>query len=315
MFINTFTTRYNALGTTVEAGIRMDDEKSAQQVFDNIHKIVDDFEKRFSRFRTDSEISRLNDSAGTALIVSSEMIAILKSAREIWERTNGLIDPTIGQALISAGYDSSFELVQDNADKKTVKEDVKKVNFGDVVIDRQKNSVLIPEGVKLDVGGLGKGYLLDLLDSPISSNTNDFWISLGGDLIVSGLNELGKPWTVGVQNPADLQKDLFKLDPLPGKWGIATSGTTKRHGVKSGVPWHHIIDPRTGLPVVTDVLAATVIAPTALEADVAAKVVLMLGSKDGIDWAINQRNLTAVTIRDNGQINTTPAMEKLLSPV
>ena len=149
----------------------------------------------------------------------------------------------------------------------------------------------------------------------MESLSKDYWLSLGGDLVVAGTDDSGQPWPVGIQNPFAHDHDFVKLIPPPGRWGVATSGTTKRHGVKDGVPWHHIIDPRTNKPSDSDVIAATVIAPEAVLADALAKVVLLRGTAEGLVWAAQDRNINALAISHEGKIFTTPDMKNLLMPV
>lgn len=305
----TVTDRFSALGTTVEGGIRTD-PVTGRALFQQLKQAIADFEQRFSRFRDDSELSKVNRAAGWPIRVSDEMLDLLRAARRAWEETDGLIDPTIGRALVSAGYHRSFEHLSKDTDPSGVPFVAPIASFADVRVDEAKKTVTLSPSVTLDPGGIGKGYLLDRLLALLDRAAKDYWLSLGGDLVVSGTDETGEPWPIRVQNPEVRDQDIAKLALLPGRWGVATSGTTKRRGVHRGKPWHHLIDPRTGLPSATDVLAATVVTRTALDADVMAKAVVLLGSSQGIAWA-SERGIEAVALLGAERRVQTPGMHAM----
>lgn len=242
------------------------------------------------------------------------MFSLLMTAQRIWKATDGLIDPTIGQALINAGYDIPFGQPPQDGPRELPEKVVQRVSFADVSIDQKNSTVTLPLGTTLDFGGLGKGFLLDQLTSSIERETTDYWLSFGGDILVNGSNEAGQPWAIGVQNPQFHEKDIARLVLPSGRWGIATSGTTKRKGIRHGRPWHHLIDPRTQKPSVTNVLGATVVARTALEADCYAKVVLLLGSSGGLDWA-RQKGIETLAITNEKTFYMTELMKKYLRPL
>ncbi|MFA6098081.1 MAG: FAD:protein FMN transferase [Patescibacteria group bacterium] len=309
--IQTFTGNFFALNTTIEGGFRTKQDL-AKDLWRLVSREVKKFEQRFSRFLPDSELSRVNKNAGKRVKVSREFFDLLRAAQRIWSATSGLIDPTIGRALADAGYDASFELLEKKNRVNRLPGSFKAVTLADLSVDKSASTVKMPEGVSLDFGGLGKGYLLDQLAGKIEKSTEDYWLSLGGDLIISGTDEMNQAWPVNVQNPAVPELDLFQLRPVSGRWGIATSGTTKRRGERSGVPWHHIINPRTGRPADTDLCAVTVLAETALEADAFAKVVLLRGSRDGLNWARHQHQVEALAITNDGKVKATQRMKSYI---
>lgn len=307
------TDHFSALGTNVEGAVRTD-PTTAAELFGTIRTMVSAFESRFSRFRPDSELSRMNRGAGSAFAVSDELFAIMRTAQRMSERTNRLVDVTVGNAMIEAGYDRSFELLGKVKTRRGNKVHSVSTTVAEVMIDASRRTVTLPLGATVDLGGIGKGYLLDQLLPVLADVSDDFWLSLGGDLIVSGVDDDGKPWSVGVQDPQAHDKDVARLHPPEGTWGIATSGTTKRHGVRDGSIWHHLIDPRTGKPAMTDVVAATVLAPSALEADAFAKVVLLLGSTEGLAWAASRKGIEALVITDGHHLIANPGSRSVLVP-
>lgn len=308
------TDQYSALGTTVEGGVR-GTSADAQHVLQVARDTVRAFERQFSRFRADSELTRLNEHAGTAFLVSEAMLALLAAAQNAWRQTGGVVDPTIGNALCAAGYNTSFDQVHDDlVPQRLVRRAPLPVTLRDVAIDHKRHTVTVPRGTSLDFGGIGKGYLLDRLTPLFSRVTEHWWYSLGGDMIVSGHDENGSPWKVAAQDPFSLDRDWAEFRPPAGRWGIATSGTVKRRGVHFGAPWHHLIDTATSLPSTSDVPAATALAPTALLADISAKTVILLGSEQGLQWAENQLGVDVVLTRNDGTHCMTRPIAQYLLP-
>jgi thiamine biosynthesis lipoprotein len=124
-------------------------------------------------------------------------------------------------------------------------------------------------------------------------------VDVGGDIAVSGPHLDGEPWSIGLADPLHPDQDLELL--MIYKGGVATSGRDYRRWKKNGVWQHHIIDPRSGEPSFTDVLTATVIAPTAQAAEMAAKTVLIHGSVQGIAWLEKHSPLAGQVVLEDGQ--------------
>jgi thiamine biosynthesis lipoprotein len=313
--METYTDQFRALGTEAEGGIRADREKT-EKLFSIIRAEVFAFENRFSRFNENSELSLLNKNAGSPTIASNEMLELLLAAKGVYQSSNKLVDPTVGSALIQAGYDDSFETL----DRSSISLGQHHTfdahyTFADVKIDIATKKVQFPKSVTLDFGGIGKGFLLDRIAALIEPVTNNYWFSLGGDMVVSGVGDDGMPWPVAVQDPRDLNRDRFSLRPQEGRWAIATSGTVKRKGIHNGKSWHHIIDPKTLQPSESDTIAVTVLAPTGLEADVCAKTILLQGSHDGILWARKTNKCEALITTHDGLVFFTPRMKRMCEPL
>lgn len=308
----TYTDQFKGLGTTVECGCRADGQQ-AETLFADLRQRVAQFEDKFSRFKSSSEISALNRSAGRAFAASPELISVLVTARRMWILTDGIVDPTIGEALIAAGYHRSFdELLPQTNGHSQRKVATHSVRFSDVRINTAQRTVLLPSGVSLDFGGIGKGYLLEQLLPALHHVTDDFWLSLGGDLVIAGTDETNAVWPVLIQHPLHLDKDIARVQLQPGQWAVATSGVQKRRGVHNGVAWHHLIDPRTGKSSDSDVLAATVITNSPLLADVTAKTVVMLGVEHGLAWA-QQHNAEAIAFTLDGTPHVTHTLSNQIT--
>lgn len=284
---------FKAIGTEIAISAALD--PGQQHLLLEAQKAIFDFEKRFSRFVAGNELSLLNDSNDEEQEVSVLMADMLTEAKRYYLETGTIFDPTIIGSLESAGYDRSFDKIIANQDglkdvlpKNPIKPYERQFRLSDLDISGQ--TVRRPRGLRIDLGGIGKGYIVDLLGSGIFSGVSDYWISAGGDIIASGSQPGGQGWNIGVQNPTSPEDDAFSIDTKGAKLGIATSGIIKRQG--SG--WNHIIDPRTGLPVANDILSVTAISSSAMRADIFAKTVLILGDEDGLEFIEAQEDSACI---------------------
>ncbi len=289
---------FPALGSKVECSVRTN-LAAAQLLAHDVHARVAEFESRFSRFLLTSELTRLNQNNGQPFAASKAFVDVLIAARTMSARTGGIVNPLVGSALIDAGYDVSFEKLAAENPVVAANEPRPAPGFGSIELDERTGMVTLPPGRLLDLGGIGKGYLADQLALLIQDVTQDFWLSLGGDMVGSGTDDDGEPWNVAVQDPRNLERNLGALR-VTGTWAVATSGVTKRRGSRAGKPWHHLIDPRTGEPADTDVIGATVTAPSALEADAFAKTAVILGQQAGLDWLHHQPHCFAILTTRGG---------------
>jgi len=144
--------------------------------------------------------------------------------------------------------------------------------------------------------------IVDFLSDNLFNDVKNFWISAGGDLIAKGGGENNKGWKIGVQNPNEPEKEIFSVQTKGEKIGIATSAIFKRKGEAGGFKWNHLIDPRTGLPVENNIIAATAIAPTAQKADVYAKTALILGKDEGMKFVESKENSACIIFLKDGSM-------------
>lgn len=243
---------FRAMGTDVELLLDGDPAgffAAAEAEFRRLEALL-------SRFRPDSELSRLN--AAGAFDAGPDLLAVTRAAVAARERSNGRFDPTVHDALVAAGYDRSFELVADGAAGRTGSPP----SCGGRV-DIAGRRITLGPNVRLDLGGIAKGYAVDRA-AAILAGRGPCLVNAGGDLRTRG----GR-WPVGIEG-TDLVLEL-------ADGAIATSGRDRRRWRRGEAECHHLIDPATGRPAVTDVLHVTVVAPTAVEAEVLAKVAFLGG--------------------------------------
>jgi thiamine biosynthesis lipoprotein len=167
--------------------------------------------------------------------------------------------------------------------------------------DELTRTIELPRGVQLDFGGIAKGWAAGRVVERLKVHGSAL-MNCGGDIAISGSLLNGEPWEVGVYKPFDRESDYIEMLYFDSPCGVASSATDRRRWSQNGQTRHHIIDPRTGQPAETDVVHATVVAPTAAEAEAAAKSVLIRGSEDGLDWIESHPELAGLLILENGEI-------------
>jgi thiamine biosynthesis lipoprotein len=272
--------------------------KRALQRLEQVPAWFEEWEQTLSRFRSDSELSQLNRSGGAPQIVSQTFWKVFQASLEAEKRSLGLVTPVVLEALEAAGYDRSFsEMAPDQPARRHVaNQPARKLSA--IRWDASSRTIQLPAGMRLDFGGIAKGWAAQLAAQRLSLY-GPALVDAGGDIAISALMSDGQPWTVAIEDPFDPQSDIGLL--LLGRGGVATSGKDYRRWKQSGIWKHHIIDPRSGLPAETDVLSATIVAPSVMEAEAAAKTVLILGSQAGLEWLEARPVLTGLIVLENGQ--------------
>jgi FAD:protein FMN transferase len=235
-----------------------------------VESLFADWEAVLSRFRPESDLSRVNAGAGQPVQVDRLLVDVTVAALAAARATRGLFDPTLEQELARIGYDRSFEHVAASGPPAGMPRPGGA--WKAVEIDRTRSTVTVPPGCGLDLGGIAKGMAVDAaLDRLASEGVDRALVSAGGDLAVRGHLPGAVPWTIQVGDAAD----GFEVQLLRG--ALATSGTTKRRWCQGALHRHHVVDPRTGEPSRSGLRQVTVAAATCRAAEAAATAVLVAG--------------------------------------
>jgi FAD:protein FMN transferase len=296
--------RFAAMGTDAHIVV----VGGAEGLAERARRRVDDLEARWSRFRTDSETSRLNAAAGAARAVSAETRVLVRCAVMGWHASAGRFDPTVHDALVAAGYDRDLALVRRRGDVPAARAQPSPGCAG-IVVDDAAGTVALPEGVRIDAGGIGKGLAADLVvDETLAAGAAGVCVNLGGDLRVAGKAPDGPGWRIAVPHhrSGEPERTLHLL-----RGAVATSSTLTRRWRAGGAVQHHVIDPGTGRPG-GHLEAVTVVAATGWQAEVAAKAAL-LAPPDEQDRLLNGLATGALLV---GPTSATSwgAMERFLDP-
>ena len=253
-----------------------------------------------SRFRTDTEISRVNTAEGGWVDVSPDFINLLTTALRIAEATDGLVDPMIGSVLVALGYDKDISDLRASGSRPTIAVR-SRTTWLDVEID-QTGRVRIPAGSVLDLGATAKAWASDRAASRIHSEVGcPVLVGLGGDMAVAGVPE-GNPGFVVriVERPEDSDGPLLALP----QGGLATSSTLVRRWKSGGREVHHVIDPRTAAPAQEFWRTVSVVGNTCVDANAGSTAAIILG--DGaVEWLRGQ-GLPARLAAADGSITRVP---------
>ncbi|MFL6518037.1 MAG: FAD:protein FMN transferase [Bacillus sp. (in: firmicutes)] len=286
-----YTYRFPSMSTNVQ--ISINHEMFANDLMP-IYKLFELIEDTCSRFRSDSELSQLNQQIEKEVIVSNEMFSILSDAVRFYEETDGIFNPSILSTLENHGYSRSIERIKGKELAATAPSLVATIESQPFILNESKQSVTLFS--KIDLGGMAKGWLIDRAAQLLEGLGYGF-INVGGDIRIFGT--LPRPLNIGIESPFAESEMISSIQVEKG--ALATSATTKRQWLMNGERMHHLIDTRTGKPSKSQVVSATVTAPSALEADVWAKTVLLLGEQEGKQW-ITRKGVPAVLITKDGDI-------------
>jgi thiamine biosynthesis lipoprotein len=267
---------WKALGSPCELHLWGESRRALDATAEAAQSVVAEIERKYSRYRDDSVITRINRSAGdpAGVLVDEETAGMLDYADTAFRHSGGLFDVTSGSLRKIWDFKSGRVPSQSQ-----VSGALERVGWARVRWSRPRIVLPVP-GMELDFGGFGKEYAVDrVADLCRARGVRHGMVDLGGDLRAIGPHPDGKPWIVGIRDPRDPERAMARV-PI-GDWGLATSGDYERCMVVDGVRYTHILDPRSGWPV-RGLRSATVIAPQCLVAGTATTVALLKGAREGV---------------------------------
>jgi len=266
---------------------------------------IESSERRFTRFSDDSELSRLNRSAGTWFQASADMTFLLLLVKQYVEQTNGLFNPSILPDLERAGYDRSMDLIRAEesllpASDPRLFMSPHLLPFDSLLINNAENLIYLPYGMRLDLGGIAKGWIAEQAAMILAEHSTACLVDAGGDMFMVGLPNGEDSWQIDLEDPRKADWSLTSLSVPPG--AVTTSSVAKRKWIQGEEPRHHLIDPRTSEPAETDWLSVTVFAPHADMAEVFAKALLIAGSREAELIARNAPEISYIAATPKGEI-------------
>jgi thiamine biosynthesis lipoprotein len=269
------------------------------------HARIADLERRWSRFVDGSEISTLNRYAGAPVKVSPETVELVRRAIEAWRLTRGRFDPTVLGAVLRAGYDRSFETLGTHTRAGS-----SDLTLGAGAIEILDDIVRLPAGTGFDPGGIGKGLAADIAAEELqAAGAERVCVNVGGDVRVCNATSSGAAWTIAVDHPSRTEP-ITRLGITRG--AAATSTTLRRQWLVDGEVRHHLIDPATGQPSISDLTFVTVVAGYAWAAEVLAKAVLLHGTPHHFD-ILATTGAEGIAIDAHGRVHATAGMPAYLA--
>lgn len=282
------------MGTTISLLLP---EKQAELGAEIVRTLFSEWEQTLSRFLPDSELSQLNQQAGTPVAVSNLLYDVLATALTAAQATEGVYDPAMLEQLEKIGYDRNFDDLPTNRFEPIIPGEPGG-RWRGIKVDPIRRQVTLPRGIKLDFGGIAKGMAVDAaLETLLHNDIRSALVNAGGDLAVLGLPPDEEHWPVAVPG----QKQYWTIPLHHG--AIATSGIAHRHWQQGNILRHHILDPRTGLPAESDLWSVTVVADRCEQAEVAAKVAFILGSKAGAEF-LHKHRIAGLLVHEDGNWET-----------
>ncbi|HXV97352.1 MAG TPA: FAD:protein FMN transferase, partial [Anaerolineae bacterium] len=283
---------FKAMNSTVQTWLYSQIDST---VLLDVQRLFHSFEKRLSRFDPQSELSRLNAHDGELFQASPILLDAIEVALVAAETTAGLYDPTVLDALEKAGYDRSFEQLERPAPlggtplthlpatfpPGYLAPSLRPFTFRSVSINRARREIYKPAGLRLDLGGMGKGWTVDRAADRLQG-LGPFLVNAGGDIFAYHSPPHQKGWEIDLVHPLKPEAHMARL--YLHHRALATSTLAKRRWQYQGQLMHHLIDPRTGQPAQTDALSVSVVAERTVLAEIYAKVALILGAEQGLAY-------------------------------
>lgn len=252
------------------------DGRNSEELIEEVFAVMENLEGMLSRFIDGSDVANINERAGQWVKASPITLEVIELGLELGKRTGGVFDITVGAVLDLWGFGSGRYHVPS---EEEIASALDTVDYTKVEVDRSQSMVRIPEGAVLDLGGIAKGYIIDAGTQVLrDANVERSIVNAGGDISVIGRRPDSLPWRVGVQNPEKPSQIRWIL-PLDDE-SVVTSGDYQRYFTHDGVRYHHIIDPRTGLPA-RELTSVTIVGKDAATCDALSTAVFVLGWKEG----------------------------------
>jgi thiamine biosynthesis lipoprotein len=303
---------FRAMGSEMAVWLETDDADTAAAALAQVKALFEKNEQALSRFRPDSELSQLNACSGQWVAVSDLLWQVLSLALEMSVATGGLFDPTTLNALEQYGYTVTYEQLTFIDLSGPQNEPSYPGQWTAVQLDPARQAVFLPAGMRIDLGGIAKGYTaqqaVDLL-----REQGPCLVDAGGDL-AAGAAPAGYPgWPVAVSSPwsADDREAIDLCTLWLCNEALATSGIDYRNWQIEGRLVHHLIDPASGAPALTDGLTMTILASDMAQAEAWATAVLVAGSDVGMEMLL-EAGLAGLMVTQDGSILVTQAMHERL---
>ena len=269
---------FRALGTT--GVVDTVDPARLGEACAAVERELDAIDRACSRFRLDSELSRVNGAGGQRLAIGSLLLEALRVALDAARASGGLVDPTVGRTLRSSGYDATFRVVAARDGDAFRATFCSVPGWETVDLDEDGATVRVPAGVELDLGATAKALACDRAAHAAARVAGGVLVALGGDIAVAGPPpESG--WSIRIADDHAAPLDGPGPTVAIESGGLATSSTTVRRWRSGGIELHHLVDPRTGRPAESPWRTVSVAARSCVDANVASTASFLLDDAPG----------------------------------
>lgn len=285
-------------------------------LFEEVFALCARYEAMLSRTVKDSDIARINEAAGTPVVVQPETISLLQTACSYAELTDGLVDPTVTPLLFLWGFGDTETSVPPSApslppDADALAEACSHVDHHSIVIDEQAGTVMLTDShAAIDLGFIAKGYIADRIrDYLISQNVTSAIINLGGNVLCIGEKPDHSPYRVAVKYPFGGAEDVITTLSVRDQ-SVVTSGVYERFIELDGVRYHHILHPQTGYPVENGLLSVTIVTDSSTDADALSTACFVLGLTDGMALIESLDHTEALFITEDYELHYSSGLQE-----
>lgn len=263
------------------------------ELMDRISERCQFFEDRFSRTKEGSDIWNINQAHGAPVEVSEETARCIEASLAYSEASGGLFDISIG------AVSSLWDFVEGvKPDDDAIEEAVKHVDYRAISVDGTTVTLADPDAM-LDLGGIAKGFITDDLVSMLrEAGCKSAMLSLGGNVYVLGESFRGDDWNVGVQDPNGTANDVIASIPARDK-SLVTSGLYERSFTVGDVLYYHILDPRTGYPVKTDLASASIVSDSSTDGDAYSTTLFLMGHDKAMELLNSDERFSGLLVDMN----------------
>ena len=290
------------MGNQFEFCVVAPDENWAHARIEEAIIEIQRIEKLLTTFSSSSQTNQINEMAGIApIMVDKEIFDLIDRSLRISTLTQGAFDITYGSIDKKLwNFDQNMTSLPD---EQTAKQMVRLINFRNVILNKQDQTVFLKEkGMRIGFGGIGKGYAADCAKAVMKrAGVKSGIVNAAGDLTVWGEQPNGEPWTIGIADPRKKYLSFASLQLTDTS--VATSGNYEKYAIINGVKYSHTIDPKTGYPV-RGIKSVTIICSSAEISDAMATPVMVMGIKAGIHLIDQIKGIACIVIDDNDKIYT-----------
>ena len=299
--------RISQIGFYLDTVITLSAHTENVQVLKDALEECGRYEQLLSRTIEGSDVWRINHAGGNPVEVSDDTVAILRCALDIAQKTNGAFDVTIAPVSTLWNF-SAGEAVIPDADE--ISKAAALVDYTRLSIDG--NTVTLPEGMMIDLGGIAKGYIADAVKAYLAGRgVTSALLSFGGNIVAIGVKPDGSPWKVGIQD-IDRPTGEYMRVSLNFGGSTVTSGIYERGFELDGAYYHHILNPRTGWPVENELASVTIFSESSAWGDALSTAAFALGTEKGTEMIEGIGGVEALFIaKDRSMTATSGAGEYL----
>lgn len=281
-------------------------DENDEKILDRAIKRLEEIETEMSVSIENSDVNKINKNAGVKPVqVNKDVYNVLERAKYYSTLSNGTYEPTIGPLVDLWNITGDDEADRERASipsKEQINEKLNIVDYNDLELMEDNYVYLKRKEMKLDLGGIAKGYAADEVKKIFAENgVKSAILDLGGNIYAIGQKDNGDPWRIGVTNPFDPSNSYIGVLEVEDK-SIVTSGDYERYITYKGKKYHHIISPKTGYPSENEVRGVSIISDESIDGDALSTTLFILGVDDGLELIKQLEGVEAIFITNDKEV-------------